>query len=352
VYAGAVRETVFSNPEVIRRVNADFVPVFVSPPHSSIMQSGDVEARLFQSVYQSRVADQGICVTNASGQALDWVVMFDSNESILSFLDHSRKRFQQLTDAKQPVLTERYTRFPSQKLEDAKSEALTAPISERHPVGSRCPAIAPQSQLGPGTVSAEVVGRALDANGALSADTLHQERYAGDQFYLGPDIQEALAKSFAAAGTKRVRLPDELGHLCVMHAYLGQTDVRPLSNPLGGTSELKQCEFWAQSAGDRNRPGLMRVHGRSAVLVESADAGHSFLHEITLAWEGFIEMKGSRVASLVLAGRGTEKLKWGGAQLHSMAASGKAVAYLVAGHPIDWEGEVRYGIIGRPLASR
>ena len=27
-----------------------------------------------------------------------------------------------------------------------------------------------------------------------------------------------------------------------MHAYLGQTDVQPLSNPLGGASDLKQCE--------------------------------------------------------------------------------------------------------------
>jgi hypothetical protein len=27
VFAGAVREAVFSNPDVIRRVNADFVPV-------------------------------------------------------------------------------------------------------------------------------------------------------------------------------------------------------------------------------------------------------------------------------------------------------------------------------------
>jgi hypothetical protein len=191
----------------------------------------------------------------------------------------------------------------------------------------------------------------LDANGKLSADTVHQEQYAGDQFYVTPDLQEALARAFAAAATGPVRMPDEFGRLCVMHAYLGQIDVRPLSNPLGGTSDLRQCDFWAERVGDRNRPGLMRVEGQSAVTVEAADGGHRFHHEITLTWEGFIEMEGSRLTRLVLSGRGTEKLIWGSEALQGLARSEKAVAFLVAGHPIDLACGVRYGIVGKPIAA-
>lgn len=336
---------------MIRRVNAGFVPVFVSPPSSSIARSSDEEGRLFQSIYRARVADQGICVLNAGGQALEWVVMFDNDRSITAFLDHGLKRFREHADAKQPLTTERYLRFPSQKQEDAKSEALPTWIAERHPAGSGCPALAVRSQLPPGTVAAAVIGRALDPNGKLSADAVSQERHAQDQFYVMPDLQAALAKALAGGGTGRVRIPDELGRLCVMHAYLGQTDVRPLSNPLGGTSDLKQCEFWVQKAGDPQTPGLMRVEGKSAVTTQSADGGHGFRHEINLEWEGFIEMQGSRITCLLLSGRGTEKLKWGTAQLQAMEMSGKRAAFLVVGRPIDLTSQVRYGIIGQPIAA-
>lgn len=350
MYAGAVRETVFSNPAVIRRVNADFVPVFVSPPHSSIAHSGDAEGRLFQAVYRSRVADQGICVLNTGGQALDWVLMFDNDSNILTFLDHAQKRFGQYPGARQLIQTERYLHFPSQKLESERSEAPAAPVPERHPAGTRCPAFAFQSQLPPGTVAAAVMGRALDAKGHLSTDTVHQEQYAGDEFYVTPDLQEELAKPFAGAGSGPVRLPDEFGRLCVMHAYLGQIDVQPLSNPLGGTSDLEQCDFWAQKAGDPTRPGLMRVEGRSAVTVEAARTELRFHHEITLAWEGFIEMEGRRIARLALSARGTEKLEWDAEAPQGASRSDRA-AFLVAGHPIDLACAVRYGIVGKPIAA-
>jgi hypothetical protein len=340
---------VFANPAVIRRVNADFVPVFVSPPHSSIAQSDDAEGRLFRSIYRLRVEDQGLCVLNARGQALDWTMMFDDEPSILAFLDHARKRSNEYPAASQPVLTERYRRFPSEKLEPERCDALAGPIPARHSAGDRCPAAAFEAQLPPGTLAAVVIGRALDANGHLSADTIHQEQYAGDRFYIPPDLQEALARACAAA-TGPVRLPDPFGRLCVMHAYLGQIDVQPLSNPQGGRSDLKQCDFWAEPAGDATRPGLMRVEGRSAVTVEASRTGLRFHHEITLAWEGFIEMKGYSVAHLALSARGTEKLLWDTGTPPEASGIDRA-AFLVAGHPIDLDRGVRYGIIGEPLAA-
>lgn len=346
MYAGAVRETVFSRPELIRRVNADFVPVFVSPPNSSIMQSGDEEGRLFQTIYRSRVEGQGICVLNTGGQVLHWVLMFDDAKSILGFLDHSLKRFREHPDAKQPIMTERYGRFPSGRMEDFKEEAKPALTSERHRAGARCPA---KSRLSQGAFTAQVFGRALDANGRLFADTVKQEYYAQDRFTVTPEMQAALAKAFAETGTRRVRISDELARLCVMHAYLGQTDVRPLANPLGGRSDLKQCEFWAQRVGEGSAPALLRVEGTSEVVVESADSGHDFRHEITLTWEGFIEMDGKRMTRLLLSGRGTEKLKWGSEALKVLAASRNAVSYLVAGHPIYLACEVRYGILGEAI---
>jgi hypothetical protein len=342
VFAGAVRETVFSRPEVIRRVNADFVPVAISPP--SLLRSSDEEARLFQSIYRSRPADQGICVTNLGGQALNWVLMFDDEKAILAFLDHSLKRFREHPDGKQPVATERYMRFPSVKLEAVQDDAKSERIAERHPAGTRCRAV---PWLPPGTVVAQVFGRALDPNGRLSAQTLSQERYAQDQFYVMPEMQAALAKAFAGAGTRRVRIPADFARLCVTYAYLGQTDVRPLLNPAGGSSDLQQCAFWAQQVRHGSGSTLMRVEGHSAVVSEllRREDGAGYRHEIRLAWEGFIELNGNRMTRLLLSGRGREKLRWGSEVFQAAAARESEVAHLPAGRPIDSAFEVRYGIV-------
>jgi hypothetical protein len=229
----------------------------------------------------------------------------------------------------------------------------------RHPAGTRCPAAPPQPE---GTLVAQVFGRALDRDGKLTAQTVRQERYAQDRFDVTANLQEALARVFAGAGTGRVRLPTELARLCVMHAYLGQIDVRPLSNPLGGTSDLKQCEFWAQRVGDRfattrmakhrgNRSTLMRVEGQSEVVSElnRRDGGPSYRHEIKLTWAGFIEINGTRMTRLLLSGRGREKLKWGSEGIRAAANSAHEMAYLPAGRPIDSAFEVRYGILGQPI---
>jgi hypothetical protein len=339
VFAGAAREKVFSRPEVIRRVQADFVPVAVSPP--SLLRSEDTESRLFQSIYRSRPADQGICVLNARGEPLEWVLMFDDEKSILAFLDHSLTRFRQPRDETLPIVTERHMRFPSARMVDFRYDGQPAPSVGPHASGELCPARPP---VPAGAFVAHVVGRALDEHGNLSTDTTSQDRYAQDRFSIPPELQQAVARTISAAGPGWVRLPDELARLCVMHAYLGQIDVRPLANPLGGSSELKECDFWARKEGaDVSR--WISVQGRSEVVSELAqrDHGGGYRHAVSLVWHGFIERNGARMTRLLLSGQGTEELKWGA---HGLAAGRESeVAHLPAGHPIDQMSPVRYGII-------
>jgi len=353
VYAGAVREAVFSNPDVIRRVNADFVPVAVK---AGLMNNptDDEEGQLYREIGRSKIVPQGICVVNSAGKVLDWAVMFDDDKSVLAFLDHSAKRFAQFPDAKKPVAAERYGKFPSQKVADIADIGKVLPVLDRHPEGKHCPAKPP---LREGTIIARVFGRALDKDGKPLADTLRQEHYVEDRFHVPVAMQEALAKALADAGAERFRLADDLARLLVSHAFLGQLDVNPVDNPGGGAKNaLKQCEFWAQTVeADGNDPVRVRVEGKSEAAGGASDAGRGgdfawWRHEVKLAWEGIIEIKKDRVPRLLLVARGSEKLKWGNKNLPQLKGQAD-LGVLWAGHAIDIECDVRYGIIGEPVSA-
>ena len=169
---------IFSNPDVIRRVNADFVPVALKaglvdrPPSNG-------EGRLYREISRSRILPQGVCVVNSAGKVLDWVFMFDDDKSVLAFLDHARERFAKFPDAKKPFPAERAMNFPSQKLADIKDNGKVVPVDERHPEGESCPA---KPRVPPGTIIARVFGRALDKDGKPVADTVRQENYVEDRF--------------------------------------------------------------------------------------------------------------------------------------------------------------------------
>jgi len=253
VFAGAAREAVFSNPDVIRRVNADFIPVALkaalvnNPPD-------DEEGRLYREIGRSKIAPQGICVVNPAGKVLDWVLTFDDDKSVLAFLDHTLQRFARYSGAEQAVAAERYARFPSQKLEDAGDYGAAPSVADRHPGGKHCPAEPP---LPEGTAVARLFGRALDQDGKPVADTLRQEHYVEDRFEVTVETQGKLAEALAAAGEGRVRLPDEFTRQLVAHAYLGVLDVQPIANPGRSKGEMKRCMFWARPGGGR-RPGGRR----------------------------------------------------------------------------------------------
>jgi len=59
-----------------------------------------------------------------------------------------------------------------------------------------------------------------------------------------------------------------------------------------------------------------------------------------------------RLTRLLLAARGTEKLKWGSKAMKARAKTDDEVAFLPAGRFIDMECGVRYGIIGEPVPMK
>ena len=77
---------IFSNADVIRRVNADFVPVALKAGLINNPPDND-EGRLYREIGRSKILPQGVCVVNSAGKVLDWVFMFDDDKSVLDFLD-------------------------------------------------------------------------------------------------------------------------------------------------------------------------------------------------------------------------------------------------------------------------
>ena len=177
MFAGAAREAVFSKPDVIKRVNADFIPVALKaalvnrPPD-------DEEGLLYREIGRSKPAPQGICVVNSAGKVLNWALMFDDDKSLLTFFDHAKERYSKFPDAMKPVVAEVYEKFPSQKRKDVKDSGQVLPVLERHPAGKRCPA---EPRLRNGTVGVRLIGRALGKDGQPLADTVRQENYVEDR---------------------------------------------------------------------------------------------------------------------------------------------------------------------------
>ena len=350
MFAGAAREAVFANPDVIRRVNADFVPVALkaglinNPPH-------DEEGRLYREIVRSKVAPQGICAVNSAGKVLAWTLMFDDDKSVLGFLDHASKRFAEYPDAKKPLVAERYMKYPSNKMEDVEDNGKILPVPEHHAAGTHCPGAPPTRK---GTVLARLFGRALDKDGKPVTDTLRQEHYVEDRFHVPVAMQQDLAKSLADAGANRFRLSNGLARLLVNHAYLGQLDVNPVSAP-GAKGDLKQAEFWAQKiVGADDDPVRIRIEGESEAVGGPNDEGQRtdgrrWEHDVKLTWQGIVEMKKDRMSRLLLMARGSEKLKWGNNAL-DLKGQGD-VTRLPAGHAIDLRCGVRYGIIGEPVVA-
>jgi len=335
VFAGAAREAVFSVPAVSRRVNAEFVPLAVRATLANGAASDDAESRVYGRIGRSQAAPQGICVLDSDGRVLDWVLTFESDQAVLDFLDYALKRY---AEAKAPAPTRRYQTFPRAAMEDFRDDDDAA-IAGPHAKDERCAgAGAAKAKGARGSLSMRLVGRALDADGKPLADTVKQENYAEDQFAIPARLQESLAKAIAEGGD-RARVPDALARLLVTHAHLGHLDVQPLSNPGGGGSDLRKCEFWIAKGG--------RVTGESDVYIQKmANGGPGDMHEVKLAWDGFIVLEGRRVTQLVVTARGRERLKFG---TRATRRPEPEVARLPGGRRIDIDCDVRYGLIGTPL---
>ena len=223
--AGAVREAVFSNPDVIRRVQEDFVPVALSML-SPLQRTQDQEGELFRSICKSRIQLQGTCVLNSAGQVLAWVLTYDRQEKVLEFLDHTLDRFREFPSGDRPITIERYDQFSTARAADQSEPVRPSSLPFRHPKGEPCRAEPP---LAPGTLVAKVIGRALDADGGYFTDTVKQEHYALDRFEVGPEVQRQFASAVRESTSSRVRLPESLARRIMAAAYLGNKDMGPLT---------------------------------------------------------------------------------------------------------------------------
>jgi hypothetical protein len=332
---------IFSNPDVIRHVNAGFVPVALKAGLVNYPPDND-EGRLYREIERSKILPQGICVVNSAGKVLDWVFMFDDDESVLAFLVHARERFAKFPHAQKPFPAERYMKFPSQKLAEFEDNGKVVPVVERHPEGESCPG---KPRIQQGTIIAQVFGRALNKHGKPETDTVRQENYVEDRFNVPVVMQEALAKALAA-GPERFKIPADLARELMSHAFMGELDVNPLGGHHGSKRLHADCTLWGQKVqADGNGPVQVRIDGTSeaAAVLPAGQNENGWQHQVKLAWEGLIEMKGNRMSRLLLVARGAEKLKRGNKHKESGNPPGGHTVF------IDLDCGVHYGIIGEPV---
>lgn len=352
MFAGAAREAVFSNAEVIRRVTTDFISVALKAALVNNPPPG-LEGALYAEVGRSKPAPQGICVANSAGKVLAWSLMFDNDASVLAFLDHAMKRYIEFPDADRPVPAQRFMRFPSLPLADVPDTTGSLRLAERH-VDERCPA---KPGLSEGTLVGRLIGRALDKNGTPVANTIRQENYAEARFEVPVSAQQECADLFRRGGADPIELPDSFARALVAPAYLGQLDVNPLGSQPGGKNDRACWEFRARRVGSDDGPlrrfhieGRSEVAGGQSALGQRSD-GRMWQHEVRLDWEGYVDVdtQQRRFTRLVVLARGDEKLRWGNPRL--WAEKEADIAHLPAGRPIDVECRVIYGLTAEPCSA-
>jgi hypothetical protein len=352
VFAGAAREAVFSSEAVVRRVNRDFIPVALKAAQINNPPPG-VEGDLYAEIGRSKPAPQGICVTNSDGKVLNWVLSFDDDAGVEEFLDHAARRYKERPDASRPVAAERHMKFPSLKLPDVQDSGRRPTIPERHAAGEHC--------LGtpivePGTLIGRIVGRPLDNEGRPIEKTARQEDYMEARFEVPVGLQRQFTRALAdVAPGESFAVPRDLARSLVSHAYLGQLDVNPLGGrQVGGKTDHEAIEFRGRRASGDGKRQSVHVTGTSVVAGSQGDGGvrtdgRLWEHRVQLEWEGYIDIEGDRFTQLVLTAEGTERLRWGSRRFSLNPEPD--VAHLMAGHPIDLNADVRYGLIAAPFAD-
>lgn len=344
MFAGAAREAVFAKSDVIRRINAEFIPVALKAALVNNPPAG-VEGELYAELNRTKAAPQGICVANSSGKPLAWALSFDSEDSIGKFLDYAQQRFKDAPDGARPVTTERFKKFPGEKLTDIADSGREWPRSAGHVAGERCPAL---QAVEPGTLVGRIIGRPLDESGQPIDRTLRQEDYMEARFEISPALQRRLSNAEAAATGQSFAVPAEVARAIVSHAYLGQLDVSPLGGrQIGGRTDSESIEFRARNVAGDKRTRKLHITGASFVSGGPAQFairtdGRQWDHRVELTWQGYIELEDERISQFVMMAEGAERLRWGTRAL--VLTTEPAVEHLMAGHPIDLDCRVRYGL--------
>lgn len=331
---------VFSNPEAVRRIQRNFIPVALKAAQVNNPPPG-LEGRLYAEIGRSKPAPQGICVANSDGKALAWALSFDSNADIAKFLDHAEDRYRQFPDAGNPVPTQRYRLFPSYKLADVTDTHPIIRLRHEHPKGEHCLG---QPLVESGTLVGRIIGRALDENGKPIAPTVRQEHYLEARVEISPRSQDVFIEAARETGARRFRLPPSFTRALVAPAYLGQLDV----NPVGPNPKLTDSQYAAVLHGQRvatETGHRIRITGESDIAGE----GQFWEHRITLEWEGYIDIAEDQISRIAILGDGKERLVWGHDGLRRTTEP--AAKHLMAGHAIDLDCKAAYGFIAGPAEA-
>ena len=162
--------------------------------------------------------------------------------------------------------------------------------------------------------------------------------------------QEALADALNDAGDREFALPEHVIRAIVGPAFLGQLDVNPLGTVPGSTVDGRTWTMRGKRvATSDQRQDRIRIEGTSSLQAHQGNGrqsdGRQWEHRVTLAWNGFIDLRDHRIVRLKLLAAGDERLRWGNTRL---ALSQEAdVEHLMAGHPIDLDSGVRYGVMAQ-----
>ncbi|MBG89934.1 MAG: hypothetical protein CMO80_23970 [Verrucomicrobiales bacterium] len=349
MFASAAREVVFSNPEAVRIIQRDFIPVALKAALVNNPPSGP-EGRLYAEIGRTKPAPQGICVANSSGKALAWALSFNTDDQIPEFLKHAQSLFRESPDASRPVTTERYRQFPWQRLSDVSDSGRKLSIVS-HTNGERClgtPAVVP------GTLVGRIIGRALDKDGNPLADTLRQEHYMEARMEIAPAIQKELVRAVQNASADEILVPDSLTRAIIEPAYLGQLDVNPRAPNPGGINE--RFDYVMLATKEVTESGIrLRITGESGIAggqqtnPRVRTDGRQWEHQVMLGWQGYVDIADDRITRIVMLAKGRERLRWGNRNL--LNTTEPAAAHLMAGHAIDLNCGVRYGLICE-LASK
>ncbi len=351
MFAAAAREVVFSNPEVVRRVNEQFIPVALKAGLVNNPPRG-IEGELYADINRTKPAPQGICTMNSGGKVLSWALSFDDDDSIETFLDHVLDRYKQSPDAPQSVIAQRYMKFPSRQMPDVSDNNRRMDVPNMHTDLETCPA---RPITDNDTLVGTIIGRALDEDGNPLTDTVHQENYMEARLELDPHTQRQLIHAACAAAGEQFELPQHMIETLVGSAYLGQLDVNPLSDRPETENTARWWEFHGQQVDTEDSSTIrIRIEGSSNAAARHAPSGTRFdgriwEHRVTLNWYGFIDLHGDRATKLVMLAAGDERLRWGNRNLTETTEAD--VEHLMAGHPIDFDGDVRYGLIAEANTS-
>jgi hypothetical protein len=283
---------VFGRDRIVEAIRKDFVPAAVMVPRYG---GGDPESRFVSWIRDQkppptsgRPVPQGVCITTAEGDVLEWSQLFRDEAAVLAFLERNRRP-------------------------DGGPGATAPPRSH-----DRCPA-GPRGARG--SFAGRLYGRAVGTDGKVCADTELQDRYVQERIVVPRRLVEEFTQGLRPG--EWVDAPEPFARALFREMYLGQKDVAPLDNPLGAKADVRALRV-------RAKEGALE-----AELHVVTDRSPNFRHELKLSGRGVVDAD-----RLLLVMEGDYALRWRGFE----AGDEERFRKLMAGRSFGRAGRVRFGV--------